>query len=189
MNEVLSTLLRRRSIRNYLEEQIKDDELNNILKAGQYAPSGMNGQPWHFTVVQNKKLLNKINEFVKESILKDDSMNQTMKERVKAEDFSVFYKAPTLIIVSGKKDAFTTQYDCVLAMGNMFNAAASLGIGSCWIHSVAVTLNSKNSKELLKELSIPEGDLVICSGAFGYNAGETPLPAPRKEGTINIIIN
>jgi nitroreductase len=187
MNETLSTLLKRRSIRNYRAEQIKDDELNEILKAGQYAPSGMNRQPWHFTIVQNKKLLNKINELVRESLLKDNSQNQAMKERVKAEDFSVFYKAPTLIVVSGKKDIFTTQYDCVLAMGNMFNAAASLGIGSCWIHAVAIMLNSESGKELLEELRIPEGDLVICSGAFGYIAGEIPLPAPRKENVINIL--
>ena len=55
MNEVLQNILTRRSVRGFKSEQIKDEELNLILQAGIYAPSGMNKQSWQFTVVQNKE--------------------------------------------------------------------------------------------------------------------------------------
>ncbi len=187
MNETTGTLLKRRSVRTYKPEQLRDGDLQLILEAGRFAPSGMNCQPWHFTVVQNKDMLKKINEFVRAGILKTDIANQAMKERAKSEDFSAFYNAPTLIIVSGDKNAVTPIYDCTLAMGNMFNAAASIGVGSCWIHAIAVGLSTEVGKDLAGELGIPEGYTAFCSGAFGYNAGEAPSPAPRKEGNVTIV--
>ena len=55
MNEVLNNILTRRSIRKFKPVQIKDEELDLILKAAIYAPSGMNKQSWKFTVLQNKE--------------------------------------------------------------------------------------------------------------------------------------
>jgi len=144
----------------------------------------MNCQPWHFTVVQNKELLNKINTFTKQAILKSD--NEGMKERAKGEDFCIFYNSPTLIIISGDTKAVTPQYDCTLALGNMFNAAASLKIGSCWIHAIINVLNLEFAKDLVKELELPEGHTIYCAGSFGYSAVEAKA-APRKDGIVKII--
>jgi len=60
MNEVLKTIARRRSIRQYSEEQIKDTELRAILEAGLQAPSGHDSQPWHFAVIQKRELIDEI---------------------------------------------------------------------------------------------------------------------------------
>ena len=187
MNETVKVLLNRRSIRAYKKEQIKDEHLETILEVGKFAPSGMNAQPWHFNVIQNKDLLKKINNFVKDWVLKSDAMNQGMKDRAKSDSFSTFYDAPTLVIVSGNNSIPTAKYDCTLALGNMFNAAASLGVGSCWVHAIGVALNTEAGKELIEELYIPEGYAVFCSGSFGYSDGETPAPLPRKENTIKFI--
>lgn len=184
MNETLKTILNRRSIRSYKPEQLRDEELQTILEAGKFAPSGMNTQPWHFTVVQNKELLQSINATIRESLLK--SGNEFMKERAKAENFSVFYHAPTLLLVSGDENALTPQYDCTFAMANMLLAAESLGIGACFIYGVVSTLNTAEGEALRKELGIPAGYKIYCSAACGYKA-EAPSPAPRKEGTVNII--
>lgn len=184
MNETIKTILSRRSIRKYQSEQLKDEELQTILEAAKFAPSGMNTQGWHFTVVQNPELLNRINTFVKETLLK--SGNQAMAERAKAENFNVFYHAPTVIIVSGDQKALTPQFDCTLAMGNMFLAAESLGIGSCWIHAIHLALSSPEGKTLCSDLQIPSGFLPCASAAFGYK-GMQASPAPRKDGTVTIL--
>ena len=188
MNETLQTILNRRSIRAYEPEQIKEQDLQFILEAGRYAPSGMNTQPWHFSVIQGKDLLDKINGVIKEGLLK--SGNPQMADRAKTADFSIFYHAPTLIIVSADPKAATPQFDATLAMGNMFLAAASLGVGSCWIHAISVTLNNESAKGMLKELAVPYGYVIYSSGAFGYpawEAGEMPSPPIRKENLITIL--
>lgn len=185
MNETIKTILNRRSFRTYRPEQFPDQELQAILEAGKFAPSGMNTQARHFSVIQNKKLLTGINGMVKEALLKLG--NAQMAGRASAENFNICYGAPTLIIVSGDPKVATPQFDCALALGNMFLAAASLGIGSCWIHAISQIFNQETYQPILKEVGIPEGYQIYCSGAFGYQAGETPAPAPRKEGMINII--
>jgi nitroreductase len=183
MNETIQTILKRRSIRHYKPDQIKDEELQMILEAAKFAPSGMNRQAWHFSAVQKKETLKRINEIVRKFIL-----NSGNGERAKADDFNIFYHAPTLIIVSADKNSKHSQFDCAVALGNMFLAAHSLGVSSCWIHAVGEALNSsEENKSFLKELGIPEDYAVFCSGAFGYNASEHPEPAVRNEGTVNVI--
>ncbi len=184
MNEIMKTILSRRSIRAYKQEQIKDEELNTILEAARYAPSGSNSQPWHFTVVQKRELLQTISETCRTAML--HSGYKAFEERAKAENFSVFYHAPTLIIASGDENATTPQFDCAIALGYMFLAAESIGVGSCWIHAVSMIMNAEGAGDLRKSLGIPEGYTVYGSGAFGYKA-ESPTAAPRKEGTANIV--
>lgn len=185
MSETIKTILNRRSIRTYKPEQIKDEELEIILQAGQYAPSARNQQSWHFTVVQNPEVLEKINAISKAVYEKSD--NEVFKERAKAENFSLFYHAPTYIIISGENSAVAPVADGALALGNLFLAAEALGIGSVWIHAVNFLNETEEGKALFKELGIPEGYTPIGSGAFGYKAGETPKAAPRREGTITRI--
>lgn len=183
MNEVLNTILNRRSIRNYKPEQIKDQELEAILEAGKFAPSAANQQSWHFTVVQNKEMLKKINDTCKDAFKK--SGNKAFEERAQAENFSIFYNAPTYIIVTAEEKALAPQNDGSLALGNMFLAAKSLGIGSCWVHAINFLLSSEAGQPLKKELGIPDGYIPVGSGAFGYVEGESPAASPRRQGTVN----
>lgn len=185
MSVILETIFQRRSIRNYKEDQITDEELGNIIKAGQYAPSARNEQSWHFSVVQSKEVLDKISGVIKGNF--ERSGNVVFEERAKAKNFSAFYHAPTLIILSGDDKAVAPQADASLALGNTFLAAAALGIGSCWIHAIRSLLDSAEGQSLKQVLGIPEGYSILGSGAFGYKAAETPKPAPRREGTVTII--
>jgi nitroreductase len=185
MNETIKTILSRRSFRAYKPEQIKEADLQAILEAGKFAPSGMNTQPWHFSVIQNNDLLNKINGVIKEGLLK--SGNPQMAGRAKDENFSIFYRAPTLIIVSADPKVATPQFDSAIAMGYMFLAAASLGVGSCWIQAISMALNAEPGKAMLKELAVPDGYTIYSAGAFGYPATAAPAPAPRKEGTVSFV--
>ena len=66
-------------------------------------------------------------------------------------------------------------------------AAYSVGISSVWIHSLRYLFASDEGKALNAELGIPAGYTIYASGAFGYNAGEVPVAAPRREGTVTIL--
>ena len=121
MNEVIQNILNRRSWRSYEEKQIKEEELEQIIRCGLWAPSAMNQQSWHFTVVQDKETIQRIRKGCQEMMETDRDM---------------FYGAPTLVIVTGKQDNIAPVADCSLAIQNMFLSAASLGIGSCWINCI-----------------------------------------------------
>jgi len=185
MNDTMKNIMSRRSIRNYQLVQIKDSEINMILEAGKFAPSGANSQSWHFTVIQNQETLRKINEACKKFFL--HCGNKMFEERAKAENFNVFYNAPTLIIVSGDEKAVTPQADSAIALGYMFLAAASIEVGSCWINAVGSIPELAAGGELRKAIGIPEGYKVFGAGAFGYEGSTHPTAAPRKEGTVNFV--
>ena len=99
MNETLKTIRSRRSVRNYSREQISQEHLEHIIEAGFLAPSAVNEQPWHFTVIQNQELLRRINDTVREVMAASD--NEWMRGSASNPDFMVTYNAPTLIVVSG----------------------------------------------------------------------------------------
>lgn len=185
MNDTMKTILDRRSIRRFKDKPVEKKELELILEAAHYAPTAMNQQPWHFTVVQSRELLDRINEVTKEAFAK--SGNPNFGARAKTEGFSPFYNAPLFIIVSCDKKAIAPIHDGALTLGNMFLAAKSLGIGSCWIHAMNFVLESEAGYELRKELQIPEGFMPVGAGAFGYAAENNPAPSPRKKDAVTIL--
>ena len=185
MNETIKTIMDRRSVRHFTDKPIDASELEAILEAGKYAPSAVNEQPWHFSVVENPELLQKINLVTRE--LFSQSGNLAYEQRAKPEGFSPFYNAPVFIIVSCDSAAVAPIQDGALALGNMFLAAESLEIGSCWIHAMNYVLEAAAGKELREELLIPEGYVLVGAGAFGYSAEKNPGPSPRKKGTATYL--
>jgi nitroreductase len=175
----METIKNRRSVRQYLPEQIKEDELENILESAIYAPTGHNDQPWHFTVVQNTDLINEINQGAKEVMGKMDI--EWIAKLAAMENFNIFHRAPTAVIVSGKKDATTPMVDCAAAVQNMLLAAESMDIGSCWIgFAKFYFLNPEN----LKKYNIPEDYEVHFGVALGYKASENPQAPERNKNVV-----
>lgn len=186
MNETLKTILTRRSIRKYKEEQIKEEELQAILEAGKFAPCGLGQQSSYFTVIQNKEMLQKINKICKNAYIK--SGNKNFEALAKAEKFSAYHNAPTFIIVSGdQKSSAAYLNNGSVALENMLLAAESLGIGSCWIHSLIIVFPTQEGQDLKKELGIPDDYTFVGAATFGYKDMAQPSPSPRKEGIVNII--
>lgn len=72
LNEVLENIKSRRSVRAYTEQQVSAEDLNLILEAATYAPSGMNFQTWHFTAIQDAAVLTELNEKIKGAFAKSD---------------------------------------------------------------------------------------------------------------------
>jgi len=183
MNDVLNVIKNRRSVRKYKPKQLSDEELNMILEAGLYAPSAHNEQPWYFTVIQNKTLLDAINTRTKEIMMSSDS--DWIKKMGSQENFRVTYNAPTLIIVSGKSDAMAYQADCAAAIQNMLLAAESLNIGSVWLGLPRLIFDQD---DLLEQFNIPQGYLPYYAISFGYKLNDAPRKGPsRNKDVIHII--
>lgn len=185
MNETIRTILSRRSVRSYLPEAIKQEELDLILKAGLFAPSGHNEQSWHFTVVQNKGLIDELSRATKQQMALQD--NEFLKNRGAEETYHVFHNCPTIIVISCEKTALSGQADCAAATQNMLLAAESLNIGTCWIGLAGYLFRSEDASEYIKKLNIPEGYEPFYAITVGHKAEPAREPAPRRENTVNYI--
>jgi len=187
MNTVLENIKKRRSIRKYKNIQLEQEKIKAIIEAGLYAPSGHNAQPWHFTVLQNKKIIDQISLGTKEA-LKDCEI-PIFRRMARNESFHILYNAPTVIIVSGKKEkTYSMETDLGAATQNMLLASESLGISSCWIGLVIEYFKGEKQEMKNKEIGIPEGYEVQYAITLGYSSLEgNPKPHPRKENTVNYI--
>lgn len=171
MNETIKNLIERRSCRKYSTTQIKNDELNSVLKAGEYAPTGMGRQSPIIVVLQNKSTIDKLSQ---------------LNAKIMGKDEDPFYGAPTVLVVLADKNIGTCIEDGSLVLGNLMNAAYSLGLGSCWIHRAKEEFETDEGEELLKEWNIPENYVGIGHCILGYPE-EKSEAKPRKEDYIRFI--
>lgn len=174
MSETLKVLETRRSCRAYKPELIEEEKLRAIIKAGTYAPTGMGKQAPIIIAVTNKELRDRL------SVMNAKIMGQ-------GDGFDPFYGAPELLIVLANKAIGTYLYDGSLVMGNLMNAAADLGVGSCWIHRAKEEFETPEGKAILKDLGI-EGDYEgIGHVILGYAAEPLKEAAPRKEDYVYFV--
>ena len=170
MSETLKILESRRSCRSYKPELIEEEKLEAIIKAGTYAATGMGKQSPIIISVTNKEMRDKLS-----------AMNAKI---MGSEGMDPFYGAPQLLIVLAKKEIPTHVYDGSLVMGNLMNAAADLGVDSCWIHRAKEEFESPEGKEILKKLGIEEEYEGIGHLVLGYAAAPLNAPVPRKENYV-----
>lgn len=168
---VLQSIATRTSIRDFQETPIEEAKVEKILRAGMAAPSAINKQPWSFTVVNDKALLQQI---------ADSAQNAKMAA-----------KAPMAIVVCGDMEKaiegdardFWIQ-DCSAATENILLAAHALGLGAVW---TGFYPNLEKAKMLAGILNIPSSQIVLCVIPMGYPA-ESPAPKD-KWNTENVHYN
>ena len=183
MNEVLKAIRSRRSIRAYKPERLKKEEIDTILEAGFYAPNGINTQPWHFSVIQDRQIIGEINAMAKARMAQSDM--EWIKRVASNPNADITHGAPTLLIVSCEENAISGVEDCSAALENMLLAAESLNIGSCWMGFVTFVFDNA---EMMNRLGVPKGYAAREVAVFGYPAeGAKKEPAPRKENLVNFI--
>ena len=171
MNETLKVLETRRSCRNFKSDMVNKEDLDAIIKAGTYAATGMGKQSPIIIAVTDKSLRDQLSE-------------ENRKIGGWNEGFDPFYGAPIILIVLADKSVPTHVYDGSLVMGNLMNAAESLGVSSIWIHRAKEEFDSEFGKELLKKLGI-EGEYEgIGHCALGYAAEPSKDAAPRKNNYV-----
>jgi nitroreductase len=185
INETLEAIRQRRSIRTYETRQISDSELSAVLEAALFAPTALNQQKWHFAVVQKKSVLAKMDRIAREN--KRNSNIPILVKSTEQKDYHTYYRAPTVVIVSGEQQAKFIQMDCAAAAQNIALAAGSMGIGSCIMTSAGFLFASAKGLAMKKELGIPDNYDHICSVALGYCNGGNPAAPPRNREVFSYI--
>ena len=192
-NEVINTILEKRRSYKFFSGKAADDEiLETILMCGQTAPTGMNRQPWHFTVIKTPEAMEEFGKDLLEAGRKNShggagsTAPNPFAEGTPAERTR---NAPVMIIVSGDSREMCAHIDAPLAMENMLIAAASLGLDTGWDFFVNKDFFEGPDGEKYKtKYKIPEGYKAYCSCYFGYRDESRPERdrGPRREGTITI---
>lgn len=187
MNETIRTILERRAIRRYDTKPIPRETLETILQCAQYAPSGMNSQPWKFVVVTDpafretlvQKARSLAEGFAEGLKAKFPERYQTIRQRFESLPDPVFYGAPAIFFIVTKGGDFADT-SAGLAAENVMLAAKSLGIGSCWI-GMAVGLNE--DPEVRTRMKLADGEKISAPIILGYPL-ESPEPAPRASEVL-----
>jgi nitroreductase len=190
-NEILNCIHERRSTRRFTDKQISSEQLDALLNAAIWAPSGSNSQSWLFTAIQKRDVLLHLNELVREGFqhwVPDDDYpaKLAIKKVSQKESFNFYHQAPTLIIASNVPNYENAMADCALALENIFLAAQSLGLGSCYINHLHWLRDDPSVRTYLLELGIPKDHTICSSAAIGFIGAESTA-AVRKKGTIHII--
>ena len=177
MNDTLKVLETRRSCRNFKPDMIPEETLEQIVRAGTYAPTGMGKQSPIILAVTNKELRDQLSE-------------ENRKIMGAPERMDPFYGAPAiaLVLADGSKSTWvedgTNVYDGSLVMGNLMNAAESLGVASIWIHRAKEEFESDFGKKILADLGIQGEYEGIGHCALGYAAEPAKEATARKENYV-----
>ncbi len=157
--DVFDAITSWRSVRRFTAKPVSDDFIKRILEAGRWAQSGLNNQPWRFSVIKEKKL--------KDAVAANTKYGFVVKE------------APACIAVFlNTQDMYDRTKD-VQAVGaciqNMLRAAHDLGLGAVWLGEILT-----HRVQVEKMLGVPEYCELMALIAVGWPA-ENPPKAERKD--------
>ena len=171
MNDTLKVLEKRRSCRNFKPDMIPEETLEQIVRAGTYAPTGMGKQSPIILAMTNKELRDQLSE-------------ENRKIMGTPERMDSFYGAPVILVVLANKAVPTHVYDGSLVMGNLMNAAESLGVASIWVHRAKEEFESDFGKKILADLGIRGEYEGIGHYALGYAVESAKEADARKENYV-----
>lgn len=171
MNETLETIRNRRSCREYKGIPLDDEVLRQILEAGTMAPSAMNRQSASILCLKDPRVVEDLRARIVEFIGKD-----------------AFYGAKIVVLVYSKKEAHCALQDGSCVLENMFLAATSLGVGSCWINCLHDYFATEEGNAFKKKvLHLEDNDLTVGACILGYPLHDSIPMKERKANYIRII--
>jgi nitroreductase len=182
----------RHSIRKYTDEQIRREDLEKILEAGNFAPNAGGGQRSMMVAIHNKELAAHVGRM---NLAKFDRSRLAggfvSKEQPSTiDDPSIkngFYDAPTVVCIFAQSNFMFHTADAYCMADHMILQATELGIASCIISRGEETFDSEEGRRLMKEWDVPENYSCQCFVILGYLDGEQPHSRPRKPGRIQIV--
>ncbi|MCX8128515.1 MAG: nitroreductase [Clostridia bacterium] len=184
MNQVIRNIKERRSVRFFSIQPISREDMELIIEAGNYAPTGANLQPWRFVVIQSEEIRKELAKNAKpvyQNYMKhaDESFKQMRKSIDEMLEDSIYYSAPAIVFVIGKK-VLSYAYDCPMVCENMMLAAKSLGIGSCWLGFGQMGLTD----DIRASMEIKGDEEIFGPIVFGYPAQGFPEESKRREPVV-----
>ena len=172
MNEVMNAILNRRSIRRFTDRPVPDQVLEALVDAALHAPSGRGEKTWQFTVISDREKIRKL--------------SSVMAVELGREGYNM-YDPTALIIPSNLRDSRFGKEDNACALENIFLAAYSFGVGSCWINQLQNNCDNPGIRKILTEFGIPEDHVVYGMAALGYAEGDGGSHPYVKKGQVNYI--
>ena len=164
---ILEIIKSRRSTRRFKPDIVSDEDINDVLEAARWAPSGENFQPWKFIVIKNKETMEKI------------------VDMLPYKKFQAFLRnAPVLIcIVVNSRRSKWVVLDGTLSVQNLMLEAWARGLGTCF-SAWYPTVPTKIEEQVKELLDIPKNWIIITFTPLGYPVEEPErafrLPATRK---------
>jgi nitroreductase len=185
-NPALENIYARRSVRNFTDDRVPNEVIGEIMRAGTYAPTATNQQPWRFVVIRNRELIKRYGQRAKKLWVEQfgnstEPRLASLTRVMSRPEMDVFYGAPVLVLVFSAPDALRGEIDCSLAAENMMLAARSLGVGSCWI-GLASLLGT--DQEFRREIGVPDNHALIAPLIFGYPVKENTRAPPRDNEVL-----
>lgn len=160
MSQVIDNLYKRRCVRSFTEEEIRETDCETLLKAAIYAPTGRNSQPLFFVLLKDQKKLQRLYDFV-----------QTGN----------YYGATAVLFSFERKSDNLNDLNDGAAIENTLLAAEALNLGACWIHSTREKFNTPEGKAFLKDLlGLDQEYVALDSVALGHTQGDKPTMKPRN---------
>ena len=165
MKDFFDVIKSRASVKSYLDTPVEKQQVQQIVEAGTYAPTGRNRQSPIILAVTNKTLRDRLS---------------ALNAKILGTDTDPFYNAPCVLVVLADKSVNTHVYDGSVVMENMLLAAHALGLGACWIHRAKEMFETEEGKQILNELGI-EGEYEGVGNCVVGHAKISPAVKPRKE--------
>ena len=150
--KVLEAIYGRRATRDFAGKPVGRDLITHLIEAAIQAPSAINEQPWRFTVIGERTILDRISQDSKSYALSNAAehrLPQRLLDRLNDPAFHIFYNAPVLILISAVSNSTWAVEDCALAAENLMLAAHADGLGTCWIGFAQSWLQTPDAKKLL----------------------------------------
>lgn len=191
MNEMIEKILSRHAIRRFKKEQITEDELNQVLIAGLYAPSAGNNQYSRIVVCQDAELNDKLGRLNRWAQFKDKAPEK-VAHSISAEqpsiqdDFTImsgYYNAPTVLTIFTKNHKYCYE-DAAMIGENMLLAAHFLGLGACYVGRTDEVFATEFGMACRKKWGIPDDMVAVSNVLLGYIDGNPPHDKPRKPDRI-----
>jgi len=181
--ELLEAIYQRRAVRAYKPQAVDRDLIDVLIDAAIQAPSAVNSQPWHFSIIRDASLLASIADTAKAHMLErlaKDAGAGHFHEQLGDPNFQIFYHAPVLIVISANSGDWVVE-DATLAAQNLMLAACDLGLGTCWIGFAQSWLRTTEGRATL---CLPDGYLPVAPIIVGHPQLAAPV-VPRKPTSVD----
>ena len=187
MNNVIETILARRSTRGFSETPLTQAETDLLTQVALASPTARNTQSWHFSIVTNQALLDRFNQDMNAYMAAKFPAGQ--RGRFEENGYHVFYHAPLVVVISTPSDDSANKFaqiDCGIAVENLAIAAQSLGLGSVIVGLPRDLFNAPQSEGYRRDFGLPEGHEFAIAICIGHNT-VTKEAHPIADGKIDFI--
>ena len=195
---VFETIKTRRSTRSYSPREVSREDLDMVLEAGRYAPSGGNNQTTHLLVITSADVKQRIAQLAEKLFSGMEVTPDTYRSMASAiisskkGGYNFHRDAPVLILAANRETYSNNIADCSCVLENMMIMANALDLGSCWVNQIKWLNEEPEMLELLYGIGLREDERVYGGLTLGYADTPDGLPSrnplERKGNEVTFVI-